>query len=75
MREHFVLDYGRVLVEKYVLNGESRDLREEDAAEGVCNGGVEADEGEGGVVGGGYFWVGELDVEILYNMLAIFTGL
>lgn len=34
-----------------VFDGEGRDLREEDAAEGVGNGGVNANEGEGGVEG------------------------
>lgn len=60
--EDFVLDYGGVVVDEDVFDGEGGDFGEQDAAEGVGDGGVEAGEGEGGVVGG----VGvEGDVEVL----------
>jgi hypothetical protein len=58
--EYFVLDDGRVLVDEDVFDGERGDLGEEDAAEGVGDGGVEAGEGEFGVVWGVLV---ELDVE------------
>lgn len=62
MCEHFVLDDGGVLVDVDVFDGERRDLGEEDAAEGVGDAGVDADEGEGEVEG---FRGVELDFEVL----------
>lgn len=71
MREYFVLDYGRVLVNEDVFNGEGGDLGEENAAEGVGYGGVDADEGEGGVVG----CVGvELDAKTLMKSVRCGVG-
>jgi hypothetical protein len=49
VREDLILDHRRVVLDKDVLNGERRDLGEEDAAEGVGERGVDADEGEGGM--------------------------
>lgn len=48
MGQHLVLDDRGVVVDVDVLNGKSWYLGEEDAAEGVGEGGVDADEGEGG---------------------------
>jgi hypothetical protein len=62
MREHFVLDDGGVLVDEDVFDGESRDLGEENAAEGVGNRGVNAGERELGIVG---LVRVEFDVEVL----------
>jgi len=65
--ENFVLDYRGVVVDEDVFDGEGGDFGEEDAAEGVCDRGVYAGEGEGGVVGG----VGvEVDVEVLYGLVS-----
>lgn len=61
--EHFVLDDGGVLVDEDIFNGKGGDFGEQDAAEGVCDRGVYAREGEGGVVGCGAGV--ELDVEVL----------
>lgn len=47
--EHLVLDDRGVVVDEDILNGQRGDLGDEDAAEGVGERGVEADEGEGGV--------------------------
>jgi hypothetical protein len=49
VREHLVLDHRRVVLDIDGLDGERGNLGEEDAAEGVGEGGVEANEGEGGV--------------------------
>jgi hypothetical protein len=49
--EHFVLDDGCILVDENVFYGERRDFREENAAKGVGDGGVDASEGEFGVIG------------------------
>jgi hypothetical protein len=51
VREYFVLDYGGVLVDEDVFDGEGGDLGEENAAEGVGYGGVDTNEGERGVEG------------------------
>lgn len=51
MGEDLILDDGGVVLYKDVFDGESWDLGDEDAAKGVCERGVEADEGEGSVVG------------------------
>jgi hypothetical protein len=60
--EDLVLDDGGVVVDEDVFDGKGGDFGEQDAAEGVCDRGVEAGEGEGGVVRG----VGvEGDVEVL----------
>lgn len=48
--EDLVLDDARVVVHPDVLDGEGRDLGDHDAPEGVCDGGVEPDEAEGGIV-------------------------
>lgn len=62
MCQDLVLDDGGVLVDEHVFYGERGEFGEEDAAEGVGYGGVDADEGEDGFIGG----VGvELDVEAL----------
>jgi hypothetical protein len=68
--EDLVLDDGGVVVDEDVFDGEGGDLGEKDAAESVCDGGVEAGEGEGGVV-----WrVGvEGDVEVL-GWKSVFEG-
>jgi hypothetical protein len=49
--EHFVLNDGGVLVDEDVFDCKRGDLGEEDSPESVCNGGVEAGEGEGSVMG------------------------
>lgn len=49
MGENFVLDDGGVVVDEDVFDSEGRDFGEEDAAEGVGDGGVNIDEGEGGL--------------------------
>jgi hypothetical protein len=68
--EDLVLDDGGVVVDEDVFDGEGGDLGEQDAAEGICDGGVEAGEGEGGVVRG----VGvEGDVEVL-GWKSVFEG-
>ena len=65
--EDFVLDDRGVVVDEDVFDGEGGDFGEQDAAEGVCDRGVDAGEGEGGVVGG----VGvEVDVEVLYGLVS-----
>lgn len=51
MREDFVLDDGGVVVHEDVFDGEGGNFGEENAAEGIGDGGVDAYEGEGGVVG------------------------
>lgn len=48
--ENFILNHGGVVLYIDVLNSEGRDLSDEDAAEGVGNGCVDADKGEGGEV-------------------------
>lgn len=48
--EHLVLDHGGVVLDVDVLDGERRDLGDEDAAKGVSQRGVDADEGEGRIV-------------------------
>jgi len=60
--EHLILDDGRVLVDEYIFYGERGDFREQNATEGVGNGGVNAGERELGVL-----WViaVEDDVEVL----------
>ncbi len=47
--EHFVLDDGGVVPDVDGLDGDGGDLGDEDAAEGVGDGGVDADEGEAAV--------------------------
>lgn len=49
--EHLVLDDRGVVLYEDVFDGQGWDLGDEDAPEGVCERGVDADEGEGGVVG------------------------
>lgn len=49
VRQHLVLDHRGVVLDEDVLNRQRRDLGNEDAAECVGEGGVEADEREGGV--------------------------
>lgn len=44
MGEDFVLDDGGVVVDVDEFNGKGRDFCEEDTAEGVGEGGVDADE-------------------------------
>ena len=48
MCEDFVGHDGGVVVDVDVFDGKGRDLGKEDAAEGVGDGGVDVDEGEGG---------------------------
>jgi hypothetical protein len=69
--KHFVLDNGGVLVDEDVFDGKSGDLSEEDAAEGIGDGGVDASEGEFGVVG---FVAVELNVEVLELVLVLVHG-
>jgi len=33
----FVLDYGGVVIDEYVFNGEGRDFSDQDAPKGVCD--------------------------------------
>jgi hypothetical protein len=66
--KHFVLDDGRVLVDEDIFYGKRGDFGEEDAAEGVGDGGVEAGEGKFGVVGGVLV---ELDVKGLEMLVWI----
>ena len=42
MGEHFVLDYGGVVVDEDLFDGEGRNLGEEDAAECIGYGSVDA---------------------------------
>lgn len=51
VRQDLILDDGGVVLDVDVLDGEGRDLGEQDATEGVGQRGVDADEGEGGVEG------------------------
>ena len=60
--EHFVLDYGGVVVDEDVFDCEGGNFGDEDSAEGVGYGGVEGEEGEGGFVGEVLV---ELDCEVL----------
>lgn len=46
MREDLVLDHGGVVMHEHGVDGEGRDLGDQDAAEGVGNRGVDADERE-----------------------------
>lgn len=59
--EDLVLDHRGIVLNVDVLDGDGGDLGDEGTAEGVCNGGVDADEGEGGFVLG---IVVELDAEV-----------
>lgn len=43
MGEDFVLDDGGVVVDEDVFDGKGGDFGEEDAAEGICDGGVDGD--------------------------------
>ena len=43
MGEDLVLDYGGVLLDEDVFDCEGGEVGEEDPAEGVCDGGVDAD--------------------------------
>lgn len=43
MREHFVLDYGGVVFDEDIFDGEGGDFGEENAAEGIGYGGVNVD--------------------------------
>jgi hypothetical protein len=49
--EHFVLDDGSILVDEDIFDGECGYFREENAAKGVGDRGVDASEGEFGVMG------------------------
>lgn len=73
--EHLILDDGGVVLYEDVFDGEGWDLGDEDAAEGVCERGVDADEGEGGVVG---LVAVELDgkggLEVLDGKGVVFAG-
>ena len=62
MGEDFVLDDGGVVVDEDEFDGERGDFGDEDAAEGISEGGVDADEGERGVEGCIFM---EVDVEVL----------
>lgn len=62
MGEDFVLDDGGVVVDVDEFNGKGRDFCEEDTAEGVGEGGVDADERKRGVEG---CIIVEPDVEVL----------
>ena len=50
MREDFVLDYGGVVVHEDEFDGEGGDFGDEDSAEGVGKGCIDAYEGERGLV-------------------------
>lgn len=56
------------MVDEDVFDGEGGDFGEEDAAEGVGDGGVDADEGEGEVE---RFLGVELDLEVLHRELVL----
>lgn len=43
MGQDFVLDYGGVILHEDELDGESRNFRDKDAAEGIGEGGVDTD--------------------------------
>lgn len=60
--EDLILDHGGVVVDVDGLDGEGGDLGDEDAAEGVGDGGVDANEGKGRLGGG---QVVELDAEVV----------
>jgi len=60
--EHFIRDNGSVVVVVDFFDGEGGDFGKEDAAEGVGEGDVEADEREGGFEG---VVAVELDFEVL----------
>ena len=60
--EHFVLDYGGIVVDEDVFDCEGGDFGDEDPAEGIGYGGVKGEEGECGFVGRVLV---ELDSEIL----------
>ena len=47
MSEDFVLDYRGIVVHEDVFDSDSRDLREENSAEGISYRGVDTDEREG----------------------------
>lgn len=47
--ENFVLDYGGVVVDEDVLDGQGWDLSDENATECICDGGINADKREGGI--------------------------
>lgn len=66
--EDLVLDDGRIVLDIDVLDGEGGYLGDEDAAEGVCDGGIDADEGEGGFVLG---VVVELDAEVVCELFEV----
>lgn len=72
MGEDFILDDGGVVVDVDEFNGEGGDFGEEDAAEGVGEGSVDADKGEGGVEG---CVLVELNVEVLLGGKSEFDGL
>lgn len=50
MAKNLILDDGGVVIHPYVLDGQRGDLGNQDAAEGVGDGGVDADQREGGIV-------------------------
>lgn len=62
MSQDFVLDYGGVIVHKDELDGKGGDFRNEDTTECIGKGGINANEGEGGIE---RFVFGEFDSEIL----------
>lgn len=68
MAEHFVLDHGGVVVDPDVLDGDGRDLGDHDAAESVGDGGVDADQAEGGIV---LAIVVELDAQLVAEYLGV----
>lgn len=51
MGKHFVLDYGCIVVNENIVNGDGRKLGNQDTSEGIGYGRVDVDEGEGGFIG------------------------
>lgn len=51
MRKHFIGQDGGVVRDEDLLDGKGRDFGDEDAADGICEGGINADDGKGCIVG------------------------
>jgi hypothetical protein len=62
--EDFVLNDGCIVEDVDEFNGESGHFGDQDTAKSVCDGGIEADEGEGGIV---CLVLVEVDPEVLFG--------
>lgn len=51
MRKNFVGQDGGVVGDEDLLDSKGRDFGDEDAADGICEGGINADDGKGCIVG------------------------